>query len=154
MTVAPMDISREKRTELLAIADTDAVQRLAERALSNTSVSETLVVTKKPETGLVMMQVREPVCKERFYLGEIAATRAEVLVGNEKGWAIRLGTDKAAVLGAAILDAICEIVQDDLLELQKDVRALCVETARIESISAVHEWNEISPTIVNFEELD
>ena len=93
-------------------------------------------------------------CKERFYLGEIAATRAEVLVGNEKGWAIRLGTDKAAVLGAAILDAICEIDQDDLLELQKDVLALCVETARIESISAVHEWNEISPTIVNFEELD
>lgn len=106
MTVAPMDISREQRTELLASANTDAVQRLAETALSYTFVSESLVVTKKPETGLVMMQVREPVCKERFYLGEIAATRAEVLVGNENGWAIRLGTDKAAVLGAAILDAI------------------------------------------------
>ena len=154
MTVAPMDISREQRTELLARADPDSIQRLAERALGYTFVAESLVVIKKPETGLVMMQVREPVCKERFYLGEIAATRAEVLVNNEKGWAIRLGTDKATVLGAAILDAICEIAHVDLSGIQKDVEALCIETARRESISAIHEWNEISPTIVNFEELD
>ncbi len=154
MTVAPMDISREQRTELLASADPDSIQRLAETALSYTFVSESLVVTKKPETGLVMMQVREPVCKERFYLGEIAATRAEVLVNNEKGWAIRLGTDKATVLGAAILDAICEISHEELSELQTDVLILCIETARVEAISAIHEWNEISPTIVNFEELD
>jgi hypothetical protein len=93
MTVASMDISREQRTEILASADPDSIQRLSEIALSYAFVSESLVVTKKPETGLVMMQVREPVCKERFYLGEIAATRAEVLVNNEKGWAIRLGTD-------------------------------------------------------------
>jgi len=69
MTVAPMDISREQRTELLASADPDSIQQLAEIALSYPFVSESLVVTKKPETGLVMMQVREPVCKERFYLG-------------------------------------------------------------------------------------
>lgn len=154
MSTTSFDISREQRTELLAIADVDAIQCLAETALSFSTISDSLVVTKKPETGLVMMQVREPVCAERFYLGEIAATRAEVIIGKEKGWAIRLGTDKATVLGAAILDALCEITHEDLLELQKDVIALCIETARIESSSALHEWNEISPTIVNFEELD
>jgi len=57
-------------------------------------------------------------------------------------------------LGAAILDAICEIAHVDLSKIQKDVEALCIETARVVSISAIHEWNEISPTIVNFEELD
>lgn len=154
MTVSPIELSREQRTELLAIADSDALQLLADRALKYTFVSESLVITKKPETGLVMMQVREPVCMERFYLGEIAATRAEVLIDKEKGWAIRLGTDKAAVLGAAILDAVCEINNEYLSELQNDVFTLCVETARIESNSAFNEWNEIFPTIVNFEELD
>ena len=89
MSAQPIAISRDRRAELLAAAEPETIQQLASRALELSSVSDSLVVTKAPETGLIMMQVREPVCKERFYLAEIAATpqlaeelRSELLRSN------------------------------------------------------------------------
>ena len=51
MTVAPMDISREQRTELLASADPDSIQRLAEIALSYAFVSESIYMRRKKKSS-------------------------------------------------------------------------------------------------------
>ena len=154
MSAPQIEASRDRRAELLAIAEPEAIQKLANRALELGSISDSLVVTKAPETGLIMMQVREPVCKERFYLAEVVATRAEVLLLDQAGWAIRMGTDRPTALGAAILDAICEVVDDEYVELQRSIGELCNQTIADEANAKLAEWNEISPTIVNFEALE
>lgn len=157
MSAQPIAISRDRRAELLAAAQPEAIQQLASRALELSSVSDSLVVTKAPETGLIMMQVREPVCKERFYLAEVVATRAEVLLHDQTGWAIRMGTDRPTALGAAILDAICEVPTDEYVEyveLHRSIAELCAQTIDDQAEAKAAEWNEISKTIVNFEALE
>lgn len=153
----PVAVSRDRRAELLAVAEPKAIQQLASRALELSSVSDSLVVTKAPETGLIMMQVREPVCKERFYLAEVVATRAEVLLHDQTGWAIRMGTDRPTALGAAILDAICEVAIDkhiEYVELHRSIAELCAQTIDEQAEAKAAEWNEVSKTIVNFEALE
>ena len=153
----PVAVSRDRRAELLAVAEPKAIQQLASRALELSSVSDSLVVTKAAETGLIMMQVREPVCKERFYLAEVVATRAEVLLHDQTGWAIRMGTDRPTALGAAILDAICEVATDihiEFVELHRSIAELCAQTIDDQAEAKAAEWNEVSKTIVNFEALE
>ena len=157
MNGEPVAVSRDRRAELLAVAEPKAIQQLASRALELSSVSDSLVVTKAPETGLIMMQVREPVCKERFYLAEVVATRAEVLLHDQTGWAIRMGTDRPTALGAAILDAICEVAIDkhiEYVELHRSIAELCAQTIDEQAEAKAAEWNEVSKTIVNFEALE
>ena len=157
MNGEPVAVSRDRRAELLAVAEPKAIQQLASRALELSSVSDSLVVTKAPETGLIMMQVREPVCKERFYLAEVVATRAEVLLHDQTGWAIRMGTDRPTALGAAILDAICEVAIDkhiEYVELHRSIAELCAQTIEEQAEAKAAEWNEVSKTIVNFEALE
>lgn len=157
MNGQPVAVSRDRRAELLAVAEPKAIQQLASRALELSSISDSLVVTKAPETGLIMMQVREPVCKERFYLAEVVATRAEVLLHDQTGWAIRMGTDRPTALGAAILDAICEVATDkhiEYAELHRSIAELCAQTIDDQTEAKAAEWNEVSKTIVNFEALE
>ncbi|AGP61058.1 phosphonate C-P lyase system protein PhnG [Streptomyces rapamycinicus] len=58
-----------------------------------------------PDVGCVTAQVREPVLEQRFLLGDVLACRAEVELAGHRGWAMRLGDDRAAALAAAVLDA-------------------------------------------------
>lgn len=64
-----------------------------------------MTVLSGPEVGVVALQVREPIARERFYLGEALVTRAEVDLGGTRGWAMRMGSDRMATLAAAVLDA-------------------------------------------------
>lgn len=70
----PDTLSRERRCELLAIAEPAALTDLADRCLAD-GTRPTLLVG--PEVGMTMLDVREPVCGDRFYLGEVLVTRAE-----------------------------------------------------------------------------
>ncbi|NBO67389.1 MAG: hypothetical protein EBV40_01025 [Actinobacteria bacterium] len=93
----------------------------------------------------------------RTYLAEVVATRAEVLLHDQTGWAIRMGTDRPTALGAAILDAICEVPTDEFVEyveLHRSIAELCAQTIDDQAEAKAAEWNEISKTIVNFEALE
>lgn len=142
-----MTYTRERRAELLAAGDADAVLALADRVLA--SGVEPLVVSP-PETGLVVLQVREPVAEERFHLGEVLVTSAEVAVGGERGWSMRLGDDHTAALAAALLDAVAATGG----ELATDVDALCERVELALADAAAAEWADLAPTEVRFEELD
>ncbi len=140
-------LSAEDRVELLAAADPSAVIELAEACLA---VHGDPVVVQAPEVGLVMVQVREPVCEERFHLGEVVVTRAEVVLAGAQGWAVRPGTDRTAALGAAVCDAVASAGA----ELAPDVIELCLTTRRSRATAATDEWRELLATEVHFEELD
>lgn len=135
-----------QRAELLAIADAAEVVALAETCVDRFGDP---VVIVPPEVGLVVMQVREPVCSERFHLGEVVVTRAEVEMAGARGWAMRLGTDRVAALAAAVCDAVAS--KDGALA--DDVELLCRTTERERAAARDAEWDAIAPTIVRFEEL-
>jgi alpha-D-ribose 1-methylphosphonate 5-triphosphate synthase subunit PhnG len=140
------DLSRAERCGLLALAEEDELRVLADACLADGVDVQVLVV---PEVGFVSAQVREPVAAERFLLGDVMACRAEVELDGQRGWAMRLGDDRAAVLAAAVLDAEVQAGRPHAA----DVDALChvVATRRAEREDS--EWAELAPTIVAFEEL-
>ncbi|CAN5250963.1 hypothetical protein BH24ACT1_BH24ACT1_03320 [soil metagenome] len=138
-------LNRERRAELLAASDPIELAALAERCLE--SATPTLVTG--PEVGMVMLQVREPVARERFYLGEVLVTRAEVDLDGAQGWAMVMGSDRVRALAAAVCDAE---VQGDRA-WAGEVQALCESTERAISEADVRERAELAATEVAFEEL-
>ncbi len=141
-----MTVSVNERAELLAVAESGAVVELAESCLAKFGDP---VLVAPPEVGLVVMQVREPVGAERFHLGEVVVTRAEVEITGARGWAMRLGNDRVATLAAAVCDAVAA----NGGPLAGDVASLCETTRRRQAEAAADEWHDIAPTIVTFEEL-
>ncbi|MEM1335242.1 MAG: phosphonate C-P lyase system protein PhnG [Actinomycetota bacterium] len=137
----------ERRTELLAVADADAVRDVAERCLAEFGPP---VVVAPPETGIVMLQVREPVARERFHLGEVVVTRADVEMAGHRGWCMRQGTDRTATLAAAICEAVARSGGDLGRQVEELCAATAAEAARVESELI----DTLQPTVVAFEELD
>jgi len=136
----------EERAALLALAEPDRLTELADACLAGGGRPRVLV---GPEVGCVVAQVREPIMRERFLLGDVLACRAEVELDGVRGWAMRLGGDREAVLAAAILDAEVAAGRPGAAR----VLALCHETAARQQEQANAEWAELAPTIVEFEEL-
>ncbi len=141
-----MTPSAERRAELLAVADRDVLVSVAQRCLAGGEVQ----VSSPPETGTLLLEMREPVVGERFHLGEVLVTQAEVQVGDAAGWAIRLGDDHEATLAAAVCDAEVEAGRD----LADVVLALCEAAAAAQRAAAAAERAELALTEVRFEELD
>lgn len=139
-------LSRARRCELLAVAEPDELRSLADACLADGVEVHILVA---PEVGVVSAQVREPVAQERFLLGDVLACRAEVELAGHRGWAMRLGDDRAAVLAAALLDAEVQAGGSHAA----DVDRLCHIVAVRQSEREAREWAELAPTIVEFEEL-
>jgi alpha-D-ribose 1-methylphosphonate 5-triphosphate synthase subunit PhnG len=138
--------SREWRSELLAQADGGALVELAERCMATGDTH----LAGEPVVGMVPMCVREPVVGERFLLVDVLVTQAEVDHRSERGWAMRLGDDKAATVAAAICDAEAA----GGVGLTGEIDALCLATAQTMAHREATEWAELLPTEVRFEELD
>lgn len=141
-----MTVTRERRAALLARAEADELEPLAERVLAESEGEP--VVLSGPEVGMAMLQVREPVAEERFYAGEVLLTQVEVELAGHRGWCMRLGDDRRATLAAGLLDAAAEG------SARAEVEALCERVADREAHQARAEWAAIAPTEVRFEELD
>jgi alpha-D-ribose 1-methylphosphonate 5-triphosphate synthase subunit PhnG len=140
----PLD--RSQRCGLLAEAEPDELRVLADACLADGAQVRVLVA---PEVGCVSTQVREPVAGERFLLGDVLACRAEVELAGQRGWAMRLGDDRAAVLAAAVLDAEATAARPLAVEIDE----LCRTVAQRQVDRDEREWTELAPTIVEFEEL-
>jgi alpha-D-ribose 1-methylphosphonate 5-triphosphate synthase subunit PhnG len=136
-------LTREERWELLAAAGAGELIELADACLAADPAPE-LTVLVPPRTGCVTAQVRDPILRERFFLGDVLACTAEVDLGGARGWAMRLGDDRAAALAMAICDAAggTPAVED-----------LCRRVAAREAEREAAEWAELAPTVVEFEEL-
>ncbi|MEU5853591.1 phosphonate C-P lyase system protein PhnG [Saccharopolyspora shandongensis] len=138
-------MNREQRAALLAVAEPAEVIELADACLEAAPPPKVLVA---PEVGCVSVQVREPIVRDRFLLGDVLACRAEVELDGARGWAMRLGDDRAAALAAAILDAAVESGR-----ARTGVDELCARVAERQRLAEDTEWAELAPTIVEFEEL-
>lgn len=131
---------------LLAAAPGDELVDAADACLAAAS---SFAVITAPLVGCVPAQVREPVRSQRFFLGDVLACTAEVEFDGVRGWAMRLGDDRAAVLAMAVLDAAAASSPG----LAREVDALCAPAAARARDADAAEWAELSPTIAAFEEL-
>jgi alpha-D-ribose 1-methylphosphonate 5-triphosphate synthase subunit PhnG len=138
--------TREELVGLLALAAREELVELADRCLADGPAP---TVLRRPEIGCVSVQVREPVARERFLLGDVLACSAEVELAGVRGWAMRLGDDRAATLAAAVCDAAVEAG----LPAAGAVHELCQRVAAREAADEEAEWAALAPTVVAFEEL-
>lgn len=136
----------ERRAELLARAAADDVVELAEQIVAAAGLPTVLA---GPDVGMVMLQVREPVAAERFHLGEVVVTSAEVDLAGARGWSMRLGRDRVATLAAAVCDAAAE-----LTVMVDEIERLCRRTEAGLANADRDEWARLAPTAVSFEVLD
>ncbi|MER6525856.1 phosphonate C-P lyase system protein PhnG [Streptomyces sp. NPDC001508] len=140
--------TRERRCELLAAAAPEEIVPLAERLLADGSIPEPTVL-KGPETGMAVLQVREPVEESRFYLGEVLVTECSVDVAGVPGWCMRPGDDRIAALAGAVLDALAAAGSPATAEID----ALCAAVAERRAAQDAAEWADVTTTTVVFEEL-
>jgi alpha-D-ribose 1-methylphosphonate 5-triphosphate synthase subunit PhnG len=139
-------LTREERLGLLTAASAEELIDAADACLAAAS---SFAVVTPPSVGCVPAQVREPVRRQRFFLGDVLACTAEVEFDGVRGWAMRLGDDRAAALAMAVLDAAAARSPS----LAREVDALCARAAGRRAEADAAEWAELSPTIVQFEEL-
>ncbi|MGQ0574935.1 MAG: phosphonate C-P lyase system protein PhnG [Pseudonocardia sp.] len=167
-------MTREERAALLAVAEPGELVALADELLAR---GGRLDVLRAPEVGCVATQVVEPVRGERFMLGDVLACEAEVALDGVRGWAMRLGDDRAAVLAAAVCDAagaggvsgvpggVAGVAAGlpagvagaagvaEAAAGAAEVDALCARVAARVAAAEAAEWAALAPTVVEFEEL-
>ncbi|MGE0732214.1 MAG: phosphonate C-P lyase system protein PhnG [Acidimicrobiia bacterium] len=137
----------EQRAGLLALAPPERLRALADDVLA-TAPPPTLL--DGPVVGTAPLEVREPVERTRFGLIDVLVTRAEVDLDGHRGWAMRLGDDRATTLAAALCDA--EVRRSG--PCAGAVLDLCNDVALEAVARKTQQWAELEPTIVHFEELD
>jgi alpha-D-ribose 1-methylphosphonate 5-triphosphate synthase subunit PhnG len=93
---------RSDRFELIAACEEATLATFANEILEDDPV---LSVKQDPRPQLLMQQIREPVERRSFNLGEVLVTPAEVELSGTDGFAMIPGKAERAALSGAIVDA-------------------------------------------------
>jgi|GEM_PF-2513719 len=128
----------------------EAVKELANKILADYESNDIdLRITRGPITGVVTAQVVDPLSRHRFLPGDILVSEAGVEVDGEVGWGMCFGNDRAGALAIAICDA--EIARDR--RFASEVRSLATECASARAKQRESDFENLRPTIVEFEEI-
>ena len=139
---------RNRRFEILAQADAEALHLMAEAVLAE-DAGFPIKVTSPPRPGVLMLRMREPVQGVVFNAGEVLVTEAAATVGGEPGHGIRLGREPETALAAAILDAALAANHP----LASRIGALLDEQAAVIADRDTYSWQAVASTWVEFEEM-
>lgn len=143
--VDPYD--RSDRFELIAACEEATLAGFADDVLED---DPPLSVRQEPRPQLLMQQVREPVERRPFNLGEVLVTPAEVELDGTRGFAIVPGKAERAALSGAIVDAAVAAghrATPSIVGALEDVNARQRERRRTE-------WAESKHTAVEFETME
>lgn len=144
----PVSMPREYLSELLSGASAAPVVELANRCLAGAD-AESFRVLRPADVGSVVLQVREPIARQRFILADAVVTSAEISLHGTAGWAMRMGEDREATLAQAVCDA--ELVRSG--PFAAEILDLCRRLERERTEARAEEWDRLQPTIVEFEEI-
>ncbi len=106
-------------------------------------------IIKGPETGLLMMAVKDAFETE-FYLGEILVTEAEVRYSNKKGYSMIMGDEPERAIAAAVADAI---MRSDNNILKTKMNKLFLSWEKRLNTNEKRQENLTAKTKVNFENM-
>lgn len=143
--VDPYD--RTDRFELIAGCAESTLAGLANDVLED---DPPLAVRQEPRPQLLMQQVREPVERRPFNLGEVLVTPAEVELGESRGFAMVPGKAERAALSGAIADAAVAAGH----EATPDIVAALADEADARRAQRRAEWARSKHTAVEFETME
>ena len=138
---------RSDRFELIAACEAETLAGFANEVLEG---DPPLSVRQDPRPKLLMQQVREPVERRPFNLGEVVATPAEVELGGTRGFAMVPGKNERAALSGAIVDAAVAAGHEQtpaIVEALQDAEAKQRGKRR-------RSWAESRHTTVEFETME
>ena len=138
---------RSDRFELIAACEEATLARFANDVLED---DPPLSVRQEPRPQLLMQQVREPVQRRPFNLGEVVVTPAEVELDGARGFAMLPGKAERGALSGAIVDAA---VAGDHEETPEIVAGLA-EVADRRREQQRTAWAESKHTAVEFETME
>ena len=137
-------MDRNRRSELLAIADRERLVTLGERCLAGS----TDVVVREPATvGRLALDVLDSTAVTRFRVSDVLVAQATVARGDVVGWSMRLGDDAVAAVAGAVCDAEVHAAGP----LAAEVIDLCESTAAEQSRRRARERSRLEATEVVFE---
>ena len=139
-------MNRKKRTELLSYCSLQVLESLTKK-IKKKYIIKTI---EEPNTGLVMIKMRESAQKSLFYLGEVFVTECKVMIGDSIGIGIIKGYHPKKVYELAIIDAAYKENLEDVKELTKRLNKIEVKILNDKK----KEIAQILKTKVEFETLD
>jgi alpha-D-ribose 1-methylphosphonate 5-triphosphate synthase subunit PhnG len=139
-------MKRRRRTEILINGSQKQSEQMAHFILEKYQVK----VIQEPESGLVMLKVRETSQKSLFYLGEVLVTECKVQIGGIIGIGIVTGDQPDLAFHLAVIDAAFEA---NLPETIGWVELLETEEKAIQEKRTIAN-RSILKTKVNFETMD
>lgn len=143
---------RDALSELVSRCPDELIETIVDSLLRSEEIKSP-VLLREPQVGTIQLQVREPICRERFILADALVTLAEVSVDGVPGWAMRIGATPTVATAAAVLDAWFASPQGDTA-----LRVRVLEEIRAADRRRSNELNvkrrQILSTTIEFEELD
>ncbi|MFJ5762363.1 phosphonate C-P lyase system protein PhnG [Neobacillus sp. NPDC093182] len=139
-------MKRRRRTEILINGSQNRLEDMAHCIKDNYQVK----VIQEPESGLVMLKVRETSQKSLFYPGEVFVTECKVQIQGSIGIGIVKGDQPELSFNLAVIDAAYEAMLPETigwkLLLEKEEKAIQEQRAA--------DSQSILKTKVNFETMD
>lgn len=139
-------MTRKERTEILSGCDIAVLKKMVS-VIEDVHSIENL---EEPNSGLVMVKMRESAQKHLFYLGEVFVTECKVLLNDVIGLGITRGSHRKRAYCMAVIDAAYNagveetVIIDDLLSMAK---------SKLDMQKSM-EVSRILKTKVDFETLD
>lgn len=94
-------MNRNERTQILVHCEAKALRKMALIVEEATNVK----ILEAPNSGLVMIKMRESAKKCLFYLGEVLVTECKVLIEDSIGLGILQGSHSKKAYYLAVIDA-------------------------------------------------
>lgn len=118
------------------------------KQMLQTIAEEDIEILKEPETGLLMMTVKDSFDTD-FYLGEILVTESEVQYNGKRGYAMVIGDDPEQALVMASIEAI--LSGNDNNKLKQQITKLVLSQKEEIAVAQKREERLIAKTRVSFE---
>lgn len=137
---------RKERTEILVNSPIAFLKKLANIIESQYELS----TIEKPNSGLVMMKMRESAKKHLFYLGEVFVTECKVLLNDVIGLGIIQGSHSKKAHCLAVIDAAYNAHVPETILLDRLLEKASHELKEAKR----HQIAHLLKTKVDFETLD
>lgn len=139
-------MKRRRRTEILI----NGSQKCSEEMASIITANNQVKVIQEPESGLVMLKVRETSQKSLFYPGEVLVTECKVQINKRIGIGIVTGDLPELAYNLAVIDAAFEAELPETIGwfelLENEEKVIQEQRATVN--------HSILKTKVNFETMD
>jgi len=137
---------RKQRTEILIDCDIEKLEEMAKIIETKHNIE----ILEEPNSGLIMVKMRESAQKHLFYLGEVFVTECKVMLDGVIGLGIIKGAHKKRANYLAIIDAAYNAKVRETKDLDLMIKE---EKLKIDEKKALI-CKQILKTKVDFETLD